>query len=776
MRKNLELVAPGLLYLGVIVLVTWPLVIGGDFIGHSFGDTYEYTRHIWWIKQALQTGQPLYWQPLLGYPDGLSGLWLWANPLQSFPAWLFAFVMPLTAAFNLAILLRLALNGWAMYLLARDLTGRTGPALLAGLIFMLYPAFQGQLAIGHTGLLLLWPVPLLILSLRRLALEGGRRWLLLSAGLFVVSLWGSILLLIYLVGPLIGYLLLRHLLRRNWLALRRLIPALLLGGLVSLLFIGPFLVEESQQPARLDEGGDVTYSADLLGLLTPSPQHPLYAQLDYTGRALGIDPWERLAYVGLIAAGLALVGLWRKREARFWLPLGGVAWLFSLGPLLKVLDSVVTLNLGDYTSNVTLPWLAFANLPLLNIVRTPARFNFTVGLVVAVLAAYGAALLWDRVKAGRSLLFVGLAVLIVLDLQSYWPFPTTPGTVPLKIQALAGRDDIRAVMNLPWDHLLAQKDGMFLQTGHHKPLIAGHVTRRTPVDPAKLTVLQRTLDPALLDREGVDVLILHKQWAAPNDRDRVLALGQPFYEDERILALEVPDPTAPPAFQAVYDRDFAVNDQQASYFFAPEPGWLHLSAQLTSADRDLHLSLDGEMTRQRSDPGPLDLPVFVASAGYHTLTWTVTPACPAHHLELLACRSAEISGLTLTDFQPADLGQPVLFDQGITLAAHIVKSADKTLSVNLWWRFDAAGDENRIRFVHVVDQQGNLAVQRDNSLGQRPAHSAWMETLRFDDLPPGDYTIYTGWYTYPDNLRLAVRSNVADASNNRVRLGTVHVD
>ena len=49
---------------------------------------------------------------------------LWSLPLQSFPAWLFAFVMPLPAAFNLAALLTLALNGWAMFFLVRYLTPR----------------------------------------------------------------------------------------------------------------------------------------------------------------------------------------------------------------------------------------------------------------------------------------------------------------------------------------------------------------------------------------------------------------------------------------------------------------------------------------------------------------------------------------------------------------------------------------------------------------------------------------------------------------------------
>src|SRR5690606_7178922 len=115
--------------------------------------------------------------------------------------------------YNLSVLLWLALNGWVMFVLANDLTGgRSGAAWLAGLIFMLFPTFQGQLAIGHSGLLVLWPVPLYIYAMRRLqmpqsATRARWRWLALAALLFVVSLWGNLLLLIYLVGPVTALLL-----------------------------------------------------------------------------------------------------------------------------------------------------------------------------------------------------------------------------------------------------------------------------------------------------------------------------------------------------------------------------------------------------------------------------------------------------------------------------------------------------------------------------------------------------------------------------------------
>src|SRR5690606_35110736 len=107
---------------------------------------------IWWIKTALQTGQDPFFMPNLVHPDGVPAPLLWSIPLQSFPAWLLAFVLPLPLAFNLPALITLALNGWAMCLLVRYLLGgrggfranpyvdvSTASALVAGLIFMIYP-------------------------------------------------------------------------------------------------------------------------------------------------------------------------------------------------------------------------------------------------------------------------------------------------------------------------------------------------------------------------------------------------------------------------------------------------------------------------------------------------------------------------------------------------------------------------------------------------------------------------------------------------------------
>ena len=100
------------------------------------------------------------------------------------------------------------------------------------------------------------------------------------------------------------------------------------------------------------------------------------------------------------------------------------------------------------------------------------------------------------------------------------------------------RDDptIRAVFDIPYDHLLATKDGMFLVTVHHKPMIGGQITRRTPVSETVLAQLQSTLSPDLLQQYGADMVILHRQWATPElEAHAVQKLGTALYEDERFM-------------------------------------------------------------------------------------------------------------------------------------------------------------------------------------------------------------------------------------------------
>ncbi|MBC6936127.1 MAG: hypothetical protein DWB42_09835 [Chloroflexi bacterium] len=819
MRRNVPVFA---FYFVLAALITWPLVtvMGTHFAGYADGDAHEMARHIWWIQHALSTGQPVFFQPLLGYPDGLEGVILWSNPLQFFPAWLFAFIMPPTAAYNLSALLALALNGWAACFLARGLTGSRPAALVAGVVFMAAPTMQGHLAGGHGGLLVQWPLPLLayaLLRLREQASDTGRQLppnnrkpetgnRQLAVILFFVLLpLGHTLQLIYAGLPLVGLFALTLLAERNIPALRQLALAAGAGGAILLVFLLPVAAATLGTSAYTGEGGGVTYSIDLLAAVTPSFNHPLFGQFAFTHRVLGTNIVEGSSCVGFAAGLLALVAVWKRRESRGWLVVALVAWGLALGPLLKLFDAPVSLVADGYETHVALPWALVQDWPVFNLARTPGRFNFLLALAVSVLAGYGAQIAlrgqttpplnplpikWrgDSKTLFYSVLTPSLArgwgvriitavlvALILFEYQSFWPLPTYPAEVPAAVRALAARQDVRAVFDLPWDNVLAAKDALWLQTAHQKPLIAGQVSRRTPVNPAKLSVLQNTLDAALLDAAGVDVVIVHKGYDAAlavRVRER---LGAPFYEDDRLALYEIPAPDAPPGFTAVPVEAAAITDRLDFYLHAPESGWVTVETSLVGG-QPVVILLEGQPVQRIApdgQPQSLVLRLPLAAPGYHTLALALETPCPPHIPETLVCNGARVSGLQASDYTPAAM-PAVQFEGGLTLAGSLVQPARGSVSVGLWWRFDQPRTDLDVRFVKVLDENGQQVAGVDETLGSRAAGEQWVENITLDlpdDLPPGDYGVYAGWYAYPDLTRFAVLADTPRAQEGLAYLG-----
>lgn len=653
-------------YFAITLVVTYPLVtvFSTRMVGHPLGDAYEYTHHIWWMKTALQSGQDPFFMPNLVSPQGVAAPLLWSVPLQSFPAWLFAFVLPLPAAFNLQLLLTLALNGWSLFFLVRYLLRSlalrahhavplqathafpVAPALLAGVVFMLYPAFQGQLGAAHVGLLTLYPVPLYTYALFRLReTTYPVRTILIAALLFAASLWGSLLLLIYLVAPITALYGLMCFAGRDWRTLRRVLVTLALGVLLALPFVVPLARETLRLPP---ESGSVDYSASLLGIVSPSFYHPLFSALDYPRRVLGADPFEGASYVGILAALLALFGAWKVRAARGWLGLALVAWAFSLGPLLKLYDDPLPVRVGDTATTISLPWALVQNLPLISNARTPARFNFAVGFAVAVLVGYGATHLTRRLRpALRWLVCIVLMAAIAFEYQWFWGLPTVPGVPPAPIAALANRDDIRAVLDVPFDHPLANRSGMFLQTGHQHPMIGGQVARRSPVEPAKVALLQYTLDPALLDAAGVDVIIVHLE---PDGSDGQVGafvrqtLGEPFYQDADYAAYEVPPYAGEPPQLTTYANGGTL------YVYVPQAAAYTLVGRIAPTDRAAVVALDGVPLLEWQVRATQNLRVSVrVPAGYHAITISVEPPCPPQTDPALICAPLDVSGLDLVE-------------------------------------------------------------------------------------------------------------------------------
>lgn len=772
-----------LLFLGIAILITWPLVrvFSTEFAGGFLTDAYQITRHSWWIQHAIRNGQPIFNQPAMGYPDGLPGALIWANPLQFFPTWLFAIVLPLPAAYNLNLLLVLALNGWSVYWLVYFLTDRQRiPALVAGVVFMTFPALQGRIYGGHPDVLTLWPTPLLLYSLYRL--EERFTWRLMAQGalFFVLGLAGNTSLLIYALFPTVGVFLLVRLLNRQWVWLRRSLVTVALGGLLSLILVLPLAFETWTNPQYdPDIGGSVRYSADALGVVAPSFFHPAYDGFDYNRQVLGVNLVEGLAYLGIVPMLLMLVGLWWQRRAWAWLLLAGVAWVFSLGPLLKVEDKPVLWQVDTfegqvYQTYVTLPWAALKNLPVFDITRTPGRFSLTLGLALAVMAGYGVAVLWQYIPRWRwrEALIVPLVALIIWDYQSFWPMPSVDATIPQGIADLAERDEVRAVFNIPWDDRILAKHALLYQTAHQHPLIAGQFIRDTPVNPAKLNLLQRTLDPALLLWAGADVVIWHH---GPQDDTlgplALAQLGPPFYDDARVVLFDVP-PADAPIFTTLMTNQSAINTHADSYFFAPQSGWVLFSGTLHGAGREVGVYLDGERvsTLAVNETLVFSLPLPADEAEFYTARLVLDPPCPTFPDVPMDCRTVTIEQLALTDFTPADTNTEAEYEQGLTLTSAYMGpdvAAGQPLTVWLAWHFEQPLTDQDIRFVHVLDANNTIVVQSDVPLGiDYTEMEHWVETVLLilpDNLMAGEYRVVTGWYSYPSIQRFVLAGNPENA-------------
>ena len=260
---------------------------------------------------------------------------LWANPLEFFPAWLFALMMPLAMAYNVVVLLTMALNGWAMYLLAgrRLAHAHWVPALMAGLVYMVFPVFQGHLFDGHIGLMVQWPVPLLLLCLFEYADRGGRRWFLGSLLFFLLACMGHTLQIIYVLAPLTALFVLARLYRRDFAGAARVASVGALAAGLLFLFLSPIMGETLRTPQYTEAGGFVRYSIDLLGLASPSFENPFWGGITAHSEAvLGSNLGEGSSYIGLLGGSLALIGVLSKRKTRWWLLVAFTAWLLALGP------------------------------------------------------------------------------------------------------------------------------------------------------------------------------------------------------------------------------------------------------------------------------------------------------------------------------------------------------------------------------------------------------------------------------------------------------------
>ncbi|MBN2390349.1 MAG: hypothetical protein JXR84_06485, partial [Anaerolineae bacterium] len=294
--------------------------------------------------------------------------------------------------------------------------------------------------------------------------------------------------------------------------------AVKLGGAfgLALLFILPFYLpvlrqQFTGQSAYLKTGGLVLFSADLLGIVSPSPLNPILARLglvpEYARTAVPLDFRfaELFNYVGIIPLALAAMALiTHRRETASWAWLALGAALLALGPVLKIDREVVTFTADYVKSAIPMPYAALMNLPFIAYNRAPARLNITLMLCIAVLAAYGIAWLSTRLHShSRYICGAGLCMLTLIEFIALWPARTTPLTAPEGFTALAHSPDRAPIFSVPWSEWHTRELSLYYQTLHRHPIFDGWVQRDLPREE---TTADECLDALLRPMPEVDII------------------------------------------------------------------------------------------------------------------------------------------------------------------------------------------------------------------------------------------------------------------------------
>lgn len=292
-----------------------------------------------------------------------------------------------------------------MYLLARTVTGRRDAALVAALVFACTPYRFTHLA--HLQMLMSGWLAVSLWALHRYWATGAWKYLFASGASYVLLSLSNLYLMYFGVLPLAA-LACVGLLRSQRPLSRTLVHAATVVALV-LLTLGP--VVHAYYLARHGQGL-IRRQDEILQLSAAVEDYARGHTNVWIWRHAGGGSGEHELFPGAAALVLsiaAVVALWRKEPAvRLYAVVALVALVLSLGPAPTAWGHRLPVG-GPYG------WL-LALVPGLDGIRSVTRLNTVVVLALAVLGAFGAARLLDRVRPARRPLAVGaLAGLIVLE-------------------------------------------------------------------------------------------------------------------------------------------------------------------------------------------------------------------------------------------------------------------------------------------------------------------------------------------------------------------------
>lgn len=531
--------APALCYLGLALLLTWPLILNpsGQVAGGARTDALNSVWGLWFFEQALSNDQIPLQTHLLNHPFG--GRLVIADPLNSLLAFPLVKLAGPVAAYAAMVIAQLWGSGLAAHRLGEKLGGN---GWVAGVGYVSSALILSHVQNGSSEAVAAAWLPLGLLWLVGAIEQGG------LARIF----WGGLGLALSTIGSgwyagigafmfatavaLLGW---EGVARRQ--LYQRLIPAMLIG----LCLAAPLAIAIKSVAVADDGLVEIKNPDDLSRIrrtLGPADPRILVMPGDFASpdfKHLEGNPSDRFhsAYLGYVLLGLAFWRLYRAsskeaaRQPALWLAFGG-GLILALGP-------VVVLNgfpLAIKGHALPLPYALLEPLPGFSALSLLYRLS---GISVLILA-----LLADRAHPRWALLVLleGYLLSPARHLPEITPIPELPAA-----QAL-GDAPPGAVLNLP---VVPGRNFLYEQVLHHKPIIGSLNTSVNRPGLQILSVARKLRNDTATKEEliaaaqqwQVRYIVSHKNIMAPEAFvGPMVALTRhftPLAEDERLVVYQL---------------------------------------------------------------------------------------------------------------------------------------------------------------------------------------------------------------------------------------------
>ena len=442
-----------LLFAALAVMHTWPLATAPNALSRNDNaDTILNEWTIAWVAHQAVSDPAHLFDANIFYPDrrtlaysenlilpaaaGAPLLWAGASPVL---------------VYNLLLLAGFTLTGFAGWYVMWRWTGDSAAAIVTGVILAFnthtisrFPHLQAQ----HAEFL-----PLALLAFDALLLQPRVRQALLLAVWVALQALASIYLVVFTGVALVVGIAARP---EDWWTRRRALALLAAAALLGAAVVAPTLLPYKRVGVVRSLDEVARYSAHLRDYLATNARvhYSLWSWRFFGGTAL---------FPGVVALLLAAVAIgsgvaFRDRRARMLVAIGVVGAALSFGPAMP-----------GYTTLYT--WV-----PVLQGLRSAARFGYLVIAATAVLAGFGFAWLRARWPAAR---WMPAATVLVIALANLDALAAPVGYVRAEpISPLFRRLPATAVVAefpfYPPDHIFHSAQYMLESTAQWRPMLNGY--------------------------------------------------------------------------------------------------------------------------------------------------------------------------------------------------------------------------------------------------------------------------------------------------------------